>query len=527
MRVTDLLQLEALGLAVLWAEDDMLAREISGVTATDLADPSRFLQQGEIVLSGLVWWQDGDSRAKADRFVTALRTAGAPALLAGEETHGAVPDALVESCRAHGLALLAVPAHTSFRAITDAVYLRQWGDLSRRQDDHYALPGNVRTELSRLLAASAPLDALLDQALAHLGGPACHVVSATGRTVAVAASAAADARAEGPAGTGARTGARTGAGTGLRVDAESSAYDAWYLRLPGGADQVPPRVLYEIADVVARYRQGRAGLDAAVRRRATELLAALDATPATGRDSDGKSLLATLRACGLPEQGPYRVISAVAGQRPDDATAALTEALRHLPGVRFAVGRLPDGGTAAVLHEPGAADPDAVRRLADLWPVLHACAPSSGLYAGVGDPAATEADLRGSLVQARYALSAARLERPSVEADAAARLVTTADLTSLDALLAGIPADVRAVFSARTLGPLADESRAAHRVLLETLEAFLAHNASWARTAEAMHLHVNTVHYRVQRIEFLTGRDLSRLDHKLDLRAALLCRPGR
>ncbi|KIF69431.1 transcriptional regulator, PucR family protein [Streptomyces sp. AcH 505] len=519
MHVTDLLQLEALDLAVLWAEDDLLAREISGVTATDLADPSRFLQQGEIVLSGLVWWQDGDSRAKADRFVTALRTAGAPALLAGEETHGAVPDALVESCRAHGLALLAVPAHTSFRAITDAVYLRQWGDLSRRQDDHYALPGNVRTELSRLLAASAPLDALLDQALAHLGGPACSVVSATGRTVAVAASAAADARAAGPAGTGART--------GLRVDAESSAYDAWYLRLPGGADQVPPRVLYEIADVVARHRQGRAGRDAVVRRRATELLAAIDATPAAGSDCDGESLVTPLRACGLPEQGPYRVISAVVGQRPDDATAALTEALRHLPGVRFAVGQLPDGGAAAVLHEPGAGEPDAVRRLADLWPALHACAPSRALYAGAGDPAATAADLHGSLVQARYALSAARLVRPSVEPDAAARLVTMADLTSLDALLAGIPADVRAVFSARTLGPLADESRAAHRVLLETLEAFLAHNASWARTAEAMHLHVNTVHYRVQRIEFLTGRDLSRLDHKLDLRAALICRPGR
>lgn len=523
MHVTDLLQLEALDLAVLWAEDDMLAREISGVTATDLADPSRFLQQGEIVLSGLVWWQDGDSRAKADRFVTALRTAGAPALLAGEETHGAVPDALVESCRAHGLALLAVPAHTSFRAITDAVYLRQWGDLSRRQDDHYALPGNVRAELSRLLAASAPLGALLDQALAHLGGPACHVVSATGRTVAASAATAASPQAP--------------VGAGLRVEAESSAYDAWYLHLPGGADQVPPRVLYELADVVARYRQGLAGRDAAVRRRATELLAAIDATPPGGTEFDGESLTVSLRACGLPEQGPYRVVSAVAGQRPDDATAALTEALRHLPGVRFAVGRLPDGGTAAVLHEPGAGESDPVRRLADVWPVLHACAPRLALYAGAGDPAATAADLRGSLVQARYALSAARLDRPSADgpphdrpspeaAAAAARMVTMADLTSLDALLAGIPADVRAVFSARTLGPLADDSRPSHRVLLETLEAFLAHNASWARTAEAMHLHVNTVHYRVQRIEFLTGRDLARLDHKLDLRAALICRPG-
>ncbi|BFP53373.1 hypothetical protein SCMC78_31800 [Streptomyces sp. CMC78] len=47
---------------------------------------------------------------------------------------------------------------------------------------------------------------------------------------------------------------------------------------------------------------------------------------------------------------------------------------------------------------------------------------------------------------------------------------------------------------------------------------------SWARTAEALHLHVNTVHYRIQRVELLTGRDLARLDHELDLKAALLCR---
>ncbi|MFI8338795.1 helix-turn-helix domain-containing protein [Streptomyces sp. NPDC085639] len=55
----------------------------------------------------------------------------------------------------------------------------------------------------------------------------------------------------------------------------------------------------------------------------------------------------------------------------------------------------------------------------------------------------------------------------------------------------------------------------------ETLEVSLADNCSWARPAEALHLHVNTVHYRIERVEVLTGRDLSLLDHKLDLYAAL------
>ncbi|MFI7235683.1 PucR family transcriptional regulator [Streptomyces cyaneofuscatus] len=88
----------------------------------------------------------------------------------------------------------------------------------------------------------------------------------------------------------------------------------------------------------------------------------------------------------------------------------------------------------------------------------------------------------------------------------------------------GVPTDVRTEFGIHALGPLADATNPSHRMLLETLDTFLAHNGSWARTAGALHLHVNPVHYRIQRVELLTGRDLARPDHKLDLRAALLCR---
>ncbi|MFJ3922304.1 PucR family transcriptional regulator [Streptomyces sp. NPDC090022] len=88
---------------------------------------------------------------------------------------------------------------------------------------------------------------------------------------------------------------------------------------------------------------------------------------------------------------------------------------------------------------------------------------------------------------------------------------------TLAELLAGAPAEVRTVYRTRVLGALGDG------MLRETLEVFLANNCSWTRTAEALHLHVNTVHYRIERVESLTGRDLSRLDHELDLYAALRC----
>ncbi|WP_328317319.1 PucR family transcriptional regulator [Streptomyces sp. NBC_00388] len=516
MHVEQLLQLESLDLALLWGEHPLLTREISGVTATDLEDPARFLQQGEIVLSGLVWWSPDDSQAKTDHFVSALRSAGATALLAGEETHGSVPAVLVDSCREHGVPLLAVPAQTSFRAITEAVYLRQWGDLSRRPAHHYALPANVRVELARLLADGAGPDELLDRAFAHLGRLPCYLLTAAGRTLARTPSAA-----ELPVQQAAavlRDTVRDTTRVALRIEADSGPYDTWYLYLPDPAE-APPRVLHEIADIMAQYRHALDRRRAAERRAGDELLALVDSPV-----SDATALDSALAACGIPAHGHYRVIVAAlgaAGAQQNEgagAAAALTEALSHSPAGPFAVGLRPGGAAVAVLHT--GRDEDSGRPAVDqAWSLLHACSPETPLHAGISDSTPAPSGLNSALGQARYALAAA-----STTAADADRVTAVDDLTSLDALLAGIPTDVRAAFSANTLGPLSDGSTSSHRVLLETLEAFLAHNCSWTRTAEALHLHVNTVHYRIQRVEVLTGRGLSSLDDKLDLHAALKCR---
>ena len=99
----------------------------------------------------------------------------------------------------------------------------------------------------------------------------------------------------------------------------------------------------------------------------------------------------------------------------------------------------------------------------------------------------------------------------------------SSELTSLAALVRGVPAEVAAAFRRRLLEPLAEHDRSTGGALLATLVTFLGHDCSSARTAESLHVHVNTVHYRIRRIEELTDRDLGRLDDRLDLRAALLC----
>ncbi|WP_371655211.1 MULTISPECIES: PucR family transcriptional regulator [unclassified Streptomyces] len=534
MHVGHLLQLDSLDLTLLWGEESLLGREMSGVTTTDLEDPARFLQEGEVVLSGLVWWNPGDARAKTDKFVSALRTSGATALLAGEETHGTVPDELIDSCRAHRVPLLAVPARTSFRAITEAVYLRQWGDLSRLPAPHYALPENVRAELSRLLDRGADPGELLDRALAPLGGPPCYLLTSSGRTVARTPSAPAL-----PADRAALN-MRAAAGTTLRIQTESgprgpygssgpyppygshSPYDVWHLHLPGTAE-VPSRVLHEIAEVLAQTRHDHDRRRATERQTADELVAAVGAgaAGAAGIGPDAKAVEGALRACGLRAEGPYRVLVSTLGgtEGQTGAVDALTEALNHVAPATFVVGtgRAEEGEAVAIVQEQE--QEDAWHQLGEIWPLLADCRPkATPLHAGVSAPAAA-AGLGAALGQARYALAAARTTSPG-----AARVTAVEDLSTLESLLAGVPADVRAAYCARTLGPLLRADSASHAMLLETLEVFLAHNCSWARTAEALHLHVNTVHYRIERVEVLTGRDLSRLDHKLDLRAALLCR---
>ncbi|MFI8961935.1 PucR family transcriptional regulator [Streptomyces sp. NPDC053493] len=540
MHVDHLLRLDRLDLSLVWGEQALLDQEIGGVTATDLEDPARFLQPGEIVLSGLVWWSREDGRGKADRFVSALREAGAVALLAGEETHGEVPRELADACRGHRIALLGVPAHTTFRAVTEAVYLRQWGELSRRPTGHYALPENVRDDLGRALENGASAGELLDRAFAHLGTPACHLLTGSGRTVARTAGAPAlPARRAAALPHGVR-------GTTLRVEADDTAFDAWHLHLPDEV-RVPPRVLQEIAELLSRHRRRHDRREAARRRTHTELMGLVGAAY-----PDANAVQRALAASGLPETGPYAVVVASVDPAEDgaDAGAALTEALRHLPSsaVAFAVAGRPGGEAMAVVAaaddrrragartdagaaakseaagsaadvSPGAEPLDVRAELAAVWPLLHACRPGAALHAGVSEPARAPADLGVAAGQARHALAAARTSHPG-----GAHVSGVADLSGLELLLAGIPDDVRGVYRETVLGPLLRAGRTSNDVLLETLEVFLAHNCSWARTAAALHLHVNTVHYRIQRVESLTGRDLSRLDHKLDLRAALLCR---
>ncbi|MFD7417047.1 helix-turn-helix domain-containing protein [Kitasatospora purpeofusca] len=527
MIVGDLLALDELHIEVAWATPDLLGREVTGVTSTDLQDPARYLRAGELVLTGLVWWRPEDTRpaprlATALRFANALRSAEAAALLAGEGTHGTVPPELAEACRRHGVPLLSVPSGTSFRAVTDRIYLRLWGDLQAGAEGRAGLPAEVRRTLTSMLGTDAPLGGLLRRAVADLGVPDCSLVTGAGRVLA----SSADARpAPVPALAPLLTPAPVPTPAPIPVGPPGTTpFDGWLLRPHTEPGPAAATMLHGLAELLAPLAERARATAAAQRQAGTRLLELL----AAGADPEADHALSL---AGLPPGLPLTPVAARFGTAPGTvpatapadpsgawAAAALAEAL-HPTAAPF-VGA-PDGGGGAVALV--ALPEDAVAAALDLaLPRLGAG--RTGAQAGPGRPAAgvgptvppTAADLRPALVQARYALDA----RPP---GAVGRWAGTASLADL---LRGIPPEVTAAFHERLLAPLVDHDRHNTISLVDTLDAFLRHNASWSRTAEALHVHVNTVHYRVKRIEELTGRSLLRLDDRLDLRTALLCAPA-
>ncbi|ODA74699.1 PucR family transcriptional regulator ligand-binding domain-containing protein [Streptomyces sp. AVP053U2] len=137
------------------------------------------------------------------------------------------------------------------------------------------------------------------------------------------------------------------------------------------------------------------------------------------------------------------------------------------------------------------------------------------LTLGVSAAVHSAEGLRGALEEARHARRVAAA-RPGRVCAAGHH-----ELASHVLLLPFVPDDVRRAFTARLLGPLRDYDRRHRAELIPTLEAFLDCDGSWTRCAARLHLHVNTLRYRVGRIEQLTGRDLSRLEDKLDFFLAL------
>jgi carbohydrate diacid regulator len=99
-----------------------------------------------------------------------------------------------------------------------------------------------------------------------------------------------------------------------------------------------------------------------------------------------------------------------------------------------------------------------------------------------------------------------------------ARLFSYFDL-SLPVLLSSLKSGWQAEQLRQTLSLL--KSRDRHGVLMKTVAAWFRHNNHPSATAAALHVHRNTLDYRLQKIGELTGLDLAETDDRLLLYVAL------
>ena len=532
MRVRDLLDVPGLGLSLLTDASGM-DRTIRHVYTTDLPDPSRYLTPGDLVLTGLMWCREpGD----ADLFVSALVKAGVAALGAGEAL-GQVPAEVIQACGRYGIALLAVPAETSFAAVTEEVGQRLSGDRATAMT---RVLGRRRLLLSAV-AEGAGLDAMF-RLMGRELGVECWLLTGLGRVVGGTAALPeplalrltceylkAD-RLPAPAEVSA-TGSGAGKYTLFGVGGEPRI-TSWFLVCAGREQDWPHELRESVAELAADVALERARLDAARtgERKLAEAIVTMLASGG-GEGAASAEIASLMRAAGLPSDGRYLV--AAMSAEADRVTGPNADRWRcDLAGelvMPFAEGALvaPLGDEIVLLVPcPGGAVPDDTpsalvfaAAILRTQPTLESDRSRVKLTVGVSAPAEGVTALSGAWHEAG---SARRLA--AVRGTTAVSVVTSDEVASHELLLATVPASVLRSFRERLLGPLVAYDDRHRAELLPTLREFLACSGSWNACAAKMYVHVNTVRYRIRRIEELTGRDLSHLDDQVDFFLALRIR---
>ncbi|EWC60939.1 Regulator of polyketide synthase expression [Actinokineospora spheciospongiae] len=477
MNLESLLDHPDLGLEVHVPPEDP-KRPVRYVHTTDHPDPSRYLSGGELVLTGLLWWRP----ERAEAFVAALARAGAVALGTGVTEAGEVPAELVAACFRHGVPLFEVPRGVSFASVTEHVVL-----------------GAARTRARAGEGVPDLATAVANAATALEGG--CWVLSPTGRVVA---------------------GTTSAPPIGLRQGLVRRFLEATRLPLTVRGPGHLPHTVAEASVTGTRALdwflavQGEQERWTSHQRHLVDVLAVAAANEQSARDSARRAAARVpleRAADGFARPDELCVLSASADKATPDVAAAVLAELAETLGLAAVVTEV-DEEVFAVLGVRRNRRDRVLDELVELARLLERGFGDARVAIGVGG-VTDAAGLPTSVEQARNARLVAERR------DCRAGVQDGVQLGAFHTLLVGVPDDQRAAFRRWVLGPILDYDAEHQSDLVHTLRVFLACSGSWTRAAEKLHVHVNTLRYRVGRVEELTGRDLSSLAAQVDLVLAL------
>ena len=471
-------------------------REVRSVHTTDLQQPGRYVLPGELVLTNGLW----HGEIPTDAWISELAQAGAAALGFGLGTpHEAIPADVADACEQRSMPLVEIPEDLSFVAISDAVAAAHAEDERSVLRQHLERSRTMMRGLSDGQGVAFLLDVLregtgLDAALV---APSGHVLAATARAPSPeqalrAATTARQRRLPSELEPGLTAFGSTG-----RASPVAPVLVVW--AAPFDIDDEARIVINQVTDHVeleSGWRRSERQSLLGIAQEFVDLLRAGD-LPARG-------FAARARAVGLD---PERPIATIAFGHDIGEVAAALEAV----GGPFALA--PQADSVIVLAQPSGSDV--------LQPAASAIAEMGGQptlgggSAGVGAP-----EVARSLSEALAALNLAR-DRPLGH-----RVVDHRDLGSHALLLGLLDPEVLSGFREQVLGPVERWDLDHGTELLQTLRAFLMNGGRYRATAASLHIHHNTLRYRLQRVELLSGRHLDEFADRLDMQIALFV-PGR
>lgn len=128
------------------------------------------------------------------------------------------------------------------------------------------------------------------------------------------------------------------------------------------------------------------------------------------------------------------------------------------------------------------------------------------MFIGAGNTNEVPTGLHRSYEEAKKALRAAKKQQ---------EIMFYSDL-SLEMALAEITDGTRQDMIRKVIGPIQSDKE-----LMETVKVFLQCNLNMKETARKLHIHINTLHYRLNRVSDLTGRPVKNTDQLVSLYMAL------
>ncbi|MGH3010996.1 MAG: PucR family transcriptional regulator [Gaiellaceae bacterium] len=471
LTVRDLTHLPELELEVA-AGAGGLENEVTWLHVSELADPTRWLEGGEFLLTtGL---GVGEAATSQRRYLRRLAKHGLAGLGFGVGFgFPEVPAPIVEEAEKLSFPVLAVPYEVPFVAITKTAFTHLASEQLEQQTRALA----VHERLSDAVIRGRGVQALLAIVCDHLDCSLA-LVDEHGRVVSerhARRRASFEDALELPVVAG-------GEVAMLRAAREGSPF--------GEYDRL---VLHHGQTALAFELSRRRAVSAAELRLAGDLLEDLEAERLDERETGRR-----MAAFGLEPARSYAALLAaprngLSGEQVRREVAGELDRRR----ARYLSTARPDRATFLV----EAGSEDGILALAET--IVGA---GSHARLGVGRPAQGRA-LGRSLLEARAALDTATSDVASYR-----------DLGSLELLLS-LPNATLEAFVDRVLGPVADSER-----LLGSLTALLDSGCRWSDAAEALGVHRHTLRYRMERLRDQTGRHPDDPSERMELWLAVKAR---